>query len=157
MGTFQWQQWRESSILCLEGSKAQLYVELIQHLPRQPLAWLRPLALQTSSAHSPAFHHAFISALFWEGGDRTSEPHAQVLDLRYTVDLIWPLDLFRLGLDTEVIDIFACLPYEIDSSNIPPTKKLFQQQILNQFLQEVWAENKHHFPQSSIPQNQGLN
>ena len=131
-------QWKESSILCLEDKQTHLYVELIQLLPQKTLAWLRPFAIQFDAGN--------VSEEILGYGDRHPELNAVIFDLRNTADLIWPIHLFRPGLDTEVINIIAALPSLPDTQDIQPKENTIRRRVLTQFLQRIWEANKQHFP-----------
>ncbi|TBR58844.1 hypothetical protein BLD44_003745 [Mastigocladus laminosus UU774] len=102
-------------IVSLEHDDSQLYGEVIQVVISRHLCWVRPLVLLVKSSEPPLIN-----------------------DLREASDLLWPLDLFRPALDTEIISILSQLlakepKPEIDS----PTK-----QLLHQFIHEVWRAYK---------------
>ncbi len=132
--------WKESSILCLDDHQATLYVELIQQLPKHSLAWLRPFALRVNDGSQ-------VPDLFLACGDRPPELNAVIFDVRDTSDLIWPIDLFRMGLDTEVIQIMSVLP-DLNAAAPITTQQNREpnRRILNHFLQTVWQDNREHFP-----------
>lgn len=138
-------QWKESSILCLEDKQTHLYAELIQLLPQKTLAWLRPFAIQLDADN--------VSEDILGYGDRHPELDAVIFDLRETADLIWPIHLFRSGLDTEVINIIAALPSLPDTQGTQPKENNIRRRVLNQFLQRIWEANKQHFPRKA---NQAL-
>jgi hypothetical protein len=131
--------WKESSILCLDDQQATLYVELIQQLPKQSLAWLRPFALRVDESHVPE--------QFLECGDRLPDGDAIIFDVRNTADLIWPIHFFRMGLDTEVLQIMSVLPdLNLAEPCMTQQNRDASRHILNHFLRVVWQSTREHFP-----------
>jgi len=65
----------------------------------------------------------------------------ELLDLRFTSDIAYPLALFRLALDTEVIPFISQLEtLEETKESISSSK-----QKLRQFLEQIWQENQEYF------------
>jgi hypothetical protein len=138
------------SILCLEDAQMRLYVELIQmltHSPTsapspssEPMAWLRPFAIQVNEGAIAEDLEVY--------GDRHPDGESLVFDARNTSDLIWPIHLFRPGLDTEVVNLLTILPMSSGIVMVSPDKHRAARRILNQFLHRIWRDNKAAFPLS---------
>lgn len=98
-------------IVSLEHGDRNLYAEVIQLVISRQLCWVRPLLLVNCAQEPP-----------------------EITDLRDASDLLWPINLFRPALDTEVVaflgQILAKEPKnELDSS---------VNQQFHQFIQQVW-------------------
>lgn len=119
-----------------------LYAELIQHLPKRSLAWLRPLALKVDESCVPD--------KLIDQGDRLPDSTARVFDVRNTADLIWPIHRFRMGLDTEVIDVMAVLPdLHLAHLSADPNRDTYRR-ILNEFLRTAWQATQDDLPTQSM-------
>jgi len=101
-------------IVSLGYEETRLYAEVIQIVVPRQLCWARPLFLVTL----------------------TTEPQL-VTDLRGAADLVWPINLFQLALDTEVIPHFSFL-----ASEPPPDLNPTTQQQLSQFVNLFWQVDK---------------
>ncbi len=121
-------------IVCLEHQQSCLYGEVIQIIESKDLCWMRPLFL----AFFPLVNQAKDDFL------ETKE----LLDLRLTSDVAYPLKLFRPALDTEVIPLISQLKNldEIQEENS------ISKQKLRQFLEQIWQENQAYFVK---PDSQG--
>jgi hypothetical protein len=98
-------------ILSLEHGDRNLYAELIQVVVSRQLCWVRPLLLVTHTPEMPI-----------------------ITDLRDGSDLLWPGELFRPALDTEVITFLSQLLAKEPKSELD---KLAKQQ-LHQFIHQLW-------------------
>jgi hypothetical protein len=81
-------------ILYLEDSTTRLYSETIQTIPDRQLCWARPLALVTGQLVT---------------GQDASDQSFTWVDLREGSDLLLPIALFQVALDTEMIPVFMAL------------------------------------------------
>jgi hypothetical protein len=83
-------------IVCLECDQTQLYGEVIQVLERRKLCWMRPMVLVdgalTDTSNSPP-------GTAYEG----------IYPITDGPDLLWPLDQFRLALDTDVMPLMVAM------------------------------------------------
>jgi len=76
-----------NQIVCLEFGDRCLYAEMIQVVSVRGLCWVRPLMLVELTSE----------------GDSVSDEKHILWDLRGGSDLLWPLSLFRVAMDTEAI------------------------------------------------------
>jgi hypothetical protein len=106
-------EFQPSQIVCLEHQNIYLYSEVIQVISDRQLCWVRPLVL------------AII---------RDSLTIEKILDLRFTSDLLWPINLFRPALDTEVIPLLS----ELDSPDYRAESIQNARQQLNYYIQQFW-------------------
>jgi len=65
----------------------------------------------------------------------------ELLDLRFTSDVAYPVALFRPALDTEVIPLIGQLEM-LDETKEPNSSS---KQKLRQFLEKIWQENQEYF------------
>lgn len=104
-------QFQLGQIISLDCGTKNLYCEVIQVITSRDLCWVRPLLL----------------------ADFTQE-ETIITDLRDASDLLWPTDLFRPALDTEVIDLLSQL--------VPKEPKVIvaqvAQQKLHEFINQSW-------------------
>ena len=111
-----------NEIICLENDSRYLYGEVIQILATRGLCWFRPMCLVVCDLAS----------------DSTIE-QTQLIDLHSGSDLLWPINLFRPALDTEVISWLPLL------SDRHLANKSLNKQSLNRFIQQVWQDNRDKF------------
>ncbi len=104
-------------IVSLRSEETCLYAEVIQIVVSRQLCWARPLFLVTLNTETQL-----------------------VTDLRGAADLVWPIHLFQLALDTEVIPLFSFL-----ESEPPPDLNPTTQQQLSQFVNLFWQSDKSQF------------
>ncbi|MEA5620233.1 hypothetical protein VB711_20630 [Cronbergia sp. UHCC 0137] len=98
-------------IVALDGGNKNLYAEVIQVVVSRQLCWVRPLLM----------------------ADFSCEP-LLMTDLRDTSDLILPIGLFRLAVDTEVISLLSQLLAKEPKPECEPVA----QQELHCFIQQLW-------------------
>ncbi|QLE55234.1 hypothetical protein [Nostoc sp. TCL26-01] len=98
-------------IVSLEHGNINLYAEVIQVVISRHLCWARPLLLVNSNQEPPS-----------------------VTDLRDSSDLLWPSQLFRPALDTEVIDLLSQI---LIKEPKPELDQLAKQQ-LHHFIHQLW-------------------
>lgn len=91
-------------ILYLEHQCSRLYTEVIQVVTERGSCWVRPIALLTlpTPADMTSYPIQFEVSVF-------SSEHIILHDLRQGSDLLCPLSLFHVALDTEVIPILTKL------------------------------------------------
>ncbi len=116
-------------IVCLEHENTRLYTEVIEVVTARQICWVRPLMLAVSplgNDYLPAF----------------SPDQLKLYDLRQGADLLWPVSLFRVALDTEVIPLLVQLdnPGEGQQAN---NAEAHQQ--LSRFIRQVWQASKNAF------------
>ncbi|MDZ8096313.1 MAG: hypothetical protein RMZ42_30910 [Nostoc sp. DedQUE05] len=98
-------------IVSLEYGDRNLYAEVIQFVVSRQLCWVRPLLMVTFIEESPL-----------------------ITDLRDASDLLWPANLFRPALDTEVITFLSQLLAKEPKTEADSVAK----QQLNQFIHQLW-------------------
>jgi hypothetical protein len=98
-------------IVSLEHSDKNLYAEVIQVVVSRQLCWVRPLFLVTHTAESPL-----------------------MTDLRDASDLLWPAQVFRPALDTEVITLWS----QILAKEPKAEPDLAAKQQLHHFIEQAW-------------------
>ena len=108
-----------SQIVCLEFGDACLYADVIQVVSARRLCWVRPLMLVVLVCDDSSFLHEEYN--LW--------------DLRNGSDLLWPLSLFRLALDTEVIPLLT----ELQSLDSEGKDAVIAHRQLRDFVGKVWA------------------
>ncbi len=113
---------KTNEIICLENHDTCLYGEVIQILPNRGLCWFRPMCLIVSDA-----------------ADSSLE---QIVDLQSGSDLLWPINLFRAALDTEVIGFLS----QLKDRDRFSASKTSNRQCLNKFVRQVWQDNQDKFP-----------
>ena len=98
-------------IVSLEHGDKNLYAEVIQFVVSRQLCWVRPLFMVTLIQESPL-----------------------ITDLRDVSDLLWPANLFRPALDTEVITFLS----QVLAKEPKTEPDSMAKQQLNQFIQQLW-------------------
>ncbi len=98
-------------IVSLEHGDRNLYAEVIQFVVSRQLCWVRPLLMVTFIQESPL-----------------------ITDLRDASDLLWPANLFRPALDTEVISLLSQVLAKEPKSEPDSAAK----QQLNHFIHQLW-------------------
>ncbi|MEM8779819.1 MAG: hypothetical protein AAGF26_13290 [Cyanobacteria bacterium P01_G01_bin.49] len=114
-------------IVCLEHHHHHLYCEVIQLVESRNLCWVRPLFLAVLSKTVPAYHQLLTPKL--------------LIDVRLTSDLLYPINLFRPALDTEVIPLLAQVESQDTSLEVIEIAK----QQLHRFITQVWQDNTNKF------------
>ena len=117
---------KESQIICLEHQGTCLYGEVIQLILEREMCWFRPLYMT-------------IDRL--DCRHDCDRENWELIQLQFSSDLLWPINLFRPALDTEVIALLAYL----DDSRKPEQNKTSHRRYLNQFIRQVWAANRDKF------------
>lgn len=112
-----------NQIICLEYQTTYLYGEVIQLIPSRGMCWFRPICMIKEDA----------------SGDRPLQkiPFVQL----ESVDLLWPVVLFRPAWDTEAISLLG----DRHTHEQFPATNLSSRQYLHQFIREVWAANQDKF------------
>jgi hypothetical protein len=106
-------KFHSGQIVSLDYSNQNLYAEVIEIVVSRQLCWVRPLLLVNSTQELPL-----------------------VIDVHDVSDLLWPIELFRAPLDTEVIAFLGQffpkeLKFEAD---------LVAKQEFNLFIHQLWQE-----------------
>ncbi|MBM0741596.1 hypothetical protein JOY44_08200 [Phormidium sp. CLA17] len=115
-----------SQIVCLEHGYSRLYAEVVQVAEPRQVCWVRPLALAV--------------------GDPTISVDNQLADLhdlRQGSDLLLPIALFRLAIDTEVIPVLTHLYAE--NSTVTSKTGQTKHQHLSQFVRQVCLAHRSLF------------
>ncbi|MEA5582284.1 hypothetical protein VB620_13150 [Nodularia harveyana UHCC-0300] len=102
---------KPGQIVSLEHSDRNLFLEVIQVVVSRQLCWVRPLLLVSLTQESPL-----------------------VTDMRDASDLLWPVNLFRPALDTEVITFLSQVLVK-EPNNHPDSAAKVE---FNQFIHEIW-------------------
>ena len=110
-----------SQIVCLDSPNYSLYCEVIEIITSRFLCWVRPVILVNKQEKKPDYLT-----------DKTC-----VYDLRFTSDLLWKIDDFRIVLDTEYIEFFA----DLQDFEFEEDKLAIAQQKLRLFIQEILTIN----------------
>ncbi|WP_377477160.1 MAG: hypothetical protein P2A85_01495 [Microcoleus anatoxicus] len=112
---------KPGQIVSLECGDACLHSEVIQVVEARQVCWVRPLMLVV-----------FLSKQ--DFGARLS-PEYSLLDLRDGADLLWPLNLFRAALDTEVISLLT----QLQSLDSQKKDGVIASRQLRDFVDRVWT------------------
>ena len=123
------QSFQPCQILYLEHERDRLYVEVVQIVTIRQMCWARPLMLVTSPA-LPSTPDSF-----------TEVDELTLHDLRQAPDLLWPISLFQVALDSDVIALLSQL-YSLQPQ--PETAPLARQ-LLNAFTQQIWRADPQAF------------
>ncbi len=121
-------------IVALDNTNSVFYGEIIQTIPQRQMCWVRAIALS-------------LKARDWDvtaklPGSENKDSETQIIDLHRNVDLLFPLDLFRVAFDTELIPLLSKIDLSHHSClNDTQTSR----QYLNQFLKEIWQINQSKF------------
>lgn len=113
----------KSQIVCLDTSQKSLYCEVIDIINERNICWVRPIILVDLKAED---HNYFSNK-------------NDVYDLRFTSDLLWKINDFRIVLDTEYIQFVANLKEFQFDENILDIGK----QKLRLFIQEI-SKNRNN-------------
>ena len=154
-------------IVALDHCHGIFYGEIIQTVPQRQMCWVRGIALslktknflsyfegdaQISQPHPTTVFNKLLSVSPADQGDENNidfnglenchDSKTVVVDLYRNVDLLFPLDLFRVAFDTEIIPILSNIdPYPYSGSHDIKSSR----QCLNWFLQEIWRTNQDEF------------
>lgn len=123
---------RDHQLLCLEHQHQRLYVELVDVLEERDLLWVKPLWLVHGPDRPPMQPNSP-----WD-------THGPVDDLRGDSDLLWPIGLFRVALDTEVL---ALLGGPLGGE--PKTVSSPEAQRFRLFIRLVWEAHRAQFSPGS--------
>ena len=121
-------EFQPRQIVCLEHGNARLYAEVIEVVRSRQICWVRPVMLAVLEVS--------------DNPQWVASPEQPTLyDLRQGADLLWPANLFRPALDTEVIPLLMQLDNpDSDRENNPDAYKQ-----LSCFVSEVWQAYKSAF------------
>ncbi|EKQ67825.1 hypothetical protein OsccyDRAFT_4116 [Leptolyngbyaceae cyanobacterium JSC-12] len=119
-------------IVCLEHGSSRLYAEVIQTVTNRQICWVRPLALIQTTAFPP-FVESFSDS-------------NQIRDLRQGADLLLPIRLFRVAIDTEVIPILGTL----GAPGISETRQSSTSLHLNRFIKQICLEHSDLISSESV-------
>jgi hypothetical protein len=117
-------EFQPGQIVGLDCQNTCLYAEVIQVVTQRQMCWVRPFMLVEKEQSCE---------------ERSFSP--MVSDLRQSSDLILPLSLFRVALDTEVIPLLMQLNINQDKAPIPT----LAHQRLQAFVRRVWQATPQVF------------
>lgn len=125
-------QFQPRQLVCLEHEYTFLYGEVIQVIPERKLCWVRPLMLAIMTENID--------------GDELSNylPLKTQIDLRLEADLILPLDLFRLAIDTEILPLLV----RLENSDRSSETQLTARQQLHHFIKRICQSHREIFQNS---------
>jgi hypothetical protein len=124
-------QFQDGQIIYLQHEAMRLYAETIQIIKTRKLCWARPLALiQLPDEREGDRHKALI-----------------LHDLRQGSDLLLPISLFQIALDTEAIPVIAQL--NAPKNDLPielfPDGRQSSFPILQNFVHQIWQAHSKEF------------
>ncbi|TVU51868.1 MAG: hypothetical protein EA414_20475 [Arthrospira sp. PLM2.Bin9] len=112
-------QFHSGQIVAIDAQNTSLYAEVIQVVMVRRVCWVRPLILvEFTTENQPICYH-----------------------LRDSADLIWPLELFRVALDTEVIPFLVPLNTPEQKPEISPGNH----QRFREFISQIWLNHSQVF------------
>ncbi|MEA5535676.1 hypothetical protein [Crocosphaera sp. XPORK-15E] len=114
-------------IVCLEHDDHRLYCEVIQVVELRQRCWVRPLFLAVIAEDRQVYHQLSMPKV--------------LIDVRSTSDLLYPITLFRVALDTEVIPLLT----EIETQKTSPESRQEAKEKLRQFITQVWQDHPEKF------------
>jgi hypothetical protein len=123
---------KDRQIVCLEHQHICLYGEVIQVIHQRKLCWVRPLIIAIATYNDRYNYLSEFSNI---------EEFEEFIDVRDTSDLLWPIDLFRLALDTEVIPVLSKLENVTFNNDGDSDRK--NSQKLHWFIKEVWKAHRN--------------
>ncbi|MBE9166898.1 hypothetical protein IQ238_04895 [Pleurocapsales cyanobacterium LEGE 06147] len=123
-------QFQPRQLVCLEHDRTFLYGEVIEVISNRQLCWVRPLMLAIMSENIEGL------SSYWQLETQ--------IDLRSGADLILPLNLFRLALDTEIIPLLVRLENLHNSSET----ELIARQHLHRFIEQICQSHREIFQNS---------
>lgn len=110
-------EFRASQIVYLKHLNTSLYARVIQVVAERQLCWVRPLMLAIAPEEL-----------------LSDSDQPEVIDLRMSSDLLWPIDLFEPAVDTETISLLIQLK-TIDFANFDEDRA---RACLHRFIQGFW-------------------
>ncbi|MDJ0647754.1 MAG: hypothetical protein QNJ60_03530 [Xenococcaceae cyanobacterium MO_188.B19] len=159
-------------IVALDHCNGILYGEIIQTVPQRQMCWIRGIALYLKTKEflvsfgqddaedsltvgngqvsRPSPTTVLSNLLQMSALNQDDENNLEIfddsttvlVDLYRNVDLLFPLDLFRVAFDTEIMPILSQIDPDPHSGS-HNTK--FSRQCLNWFLKEIWQTNQDKF------------
>lgn len=114
-------------IVALDDEQSCLYAEVIQIIEIKQSCWVRPLVLAD-----------FEQKLIISDNIRT---FSNIIDLRWTSDLILPISVFRTALDTEILPLWTYL----SSLDLPKDDNIAVKEARHQlqcFIRQYFAKEK---------------
>lgn len=118
-------KFQQNQIICLEHKNSYLYAEVIDIIETRQICWGRPLML----------------AIWPTDKEFVTQP-TTVYDLREGADILLPVKLFRVAIDTELISLIPQL--ESTQNKLMDAPKIAHHQ-LRSFIQQVWQDNPGEF------------
>ena len=105
----------------------RLYCEVIQVVESRQLCWVRPLCLVDMTEEKEIYSHLFAPKL--------------LIDVRSTSDLLYPINLFKPALDTEVLPLLS----HLSSPDYPVNNNPLAREKLHKFVTKVFQEYSELF------------
>ena len=119
-------------IVCLQHETTCLYAEVIQIVERRHRCWVRPLVLVRRSVEA-----LNQEATLWE--------QSECYDLRQDSDLLLPLALFRVALDTEVLPCLTNFCANDRTTSEQDHSRQDGHVPFRQFIQQIWQAHPKVF------------
>ncbi|MBD3882322.1 hypothetical protein IFO70_11175 [Phormidium tenue FACHB-886] len=135
-------EFQPNQILYLQHQATRLYAEVIQIVPERKMGWVRPLAM-VELPNEEDWHSAPL---------QFDDAMGRLLlhDLQQGADLLCPLSLFQMALDTEVVPILMALETfkhqtAVAQATLEPSQTAHRQ--LQEFIHRLWQA----YPQAFQP------
>jgi len=124
-------KFQDGQIIYLQHKTMRLYAETIQIIKSRQLCWARPLAL---------------IQLLDEVGINPDQPLI-LYDLRQGSDLLLPISLFRVALDTDAIPVITQLnvPKDDLSGEQSADNSQISLPLLQNFIRQIWQAHPEQF------------
>ncbi|MDJ0743449.1 MAG: hypothetical protein QNJ32_08810 [Xenococcaceae cyanobacterium MO_167.B27] len=130
-------------IVALDHCHGILYGEIIQTVPQRQMCWVRGIALSLKTKHFMiSFERDAENNIDSNNLENCNDSTTVLVDLYRNVDLLFPVDLFRVAVDTEIMPILSKIdPYPYSGFHDITSSR----QYLNWFLKEIWQTNQDKF------------
>ena len=130
-------------IVALDHCHGILYGEIIQTVPQRQMCWVRGIALSLKTKHFMiSFEPDAENNIDSNNLENCNDSTTVLVDLYRNVDLLFPVDLFRVAVDTEIMPILSKIdPYPYSGFHDITSSR----QYLNWFLKEIWQTNQDKF------------
>lgn len=134
-------------IVALDDSYGIFYGEVIQTVLPRKMCWVRAIAIAIAEdvANTLKVSYPDLNLNFKTIGNNLeifSDSNIVLINLYRNVDLLFPLDLFRVAFDTEVIPLLEIIRGDSYSC---PNDAQSSRGCLNWFLQEIWHNHRDKF------------
>ncbi len=134
-------------IVALDDSYGIFYGEVIQTVLPRKMCWVRAIAIAIAEdvANTLKVSYPDLNLNFKTIGNNLeifSDSNIVLINLYRNVDLLFPLDLFRVAFDTEVLPLLEII--RGDSYSYPNDVQS-SRRCLNWFLQKIWYNHRDKF------------